>query len=58
MCLSPEELSPVRLQSNIDFIKARLEDTNMGTDWRQIYEGRLEMFEKLLKEKAEAGEMV
>jgi hypothetical protein len=58
MCLSPEEMSPARLQTTIDYIKLKLDNPNVGSEWRSIYEGRLEMFEKLLKEKAEAGDMV
>jgi hypothetical protein len=60
MCLSPEEMSADQLQALVDKMKRYLNRPEDQTSpyYRNMYEGRLERFEVLLKEKAEKGEMV
>lgn len=57
MCLSPDEMSAEQLQNSIDLIKRRMDSPRVDESFKRLYSGRLEMFEKLLKEKADAGEM-
>lgn len=57
MCLSPDEMSAEQLQNSIDLIKRRMDSPRVDESFKLLYSGRLEMFEKLLKEKADAGEM-
>lgn len=58
MCLSPEEMTVDQLQNRVDSMKDYLSQDNLDPYYKNLYEGRLEEFEKLLKEKADAGQMV
>jgi chromosome segregation ATPase len=59
MCLSPHEMTAEELQERIDRMKAYLQNTDdINPYYKNMYEGRLEEYEKLLKEKADAGQMV
>lgn len=54
MCRGPHEWSTEELEFNIQAIKVRLDRPGFDRD-RRFWEGRLEMMEALLKEKAEKG---
>lgn len=54
MCRGPHEWSTEELEENIQSVKDFLDTGRAGQDAR-FWEGRLEMMEKLLKEKAEKG---
>ena len=60
MCLSPHEMSAEELQIRIDRMKAYLASKGDSVDpyYKRMYEGRIEEFEKLLKEKADSGQMI
>jgi hypothetical protein len=51
-------MSARQLQERIDRMRAQIESGNLKKQYRDLYEGRLERFEQLLKEKADAGQMV
>lgn len=57
MCLSPEELTVDQLQERIDSLRDYLARENLAEYYRNVYTGRLEQYETLLKEKANAGQM-
>ena len=61
MCFSPSDMTAEELQRRIDQIQKLLESDNPSLAYpafRNMYEGRLEKYEDLLKEKAESGQMV
>jgi hypothetical protein len=58
MCLSPDQMTAEELQTRIDRMKDYLsQGDNIDPYYKNMYEGRLEQFEKVLKEKADAGQM-
>lgn len=57
MCLSPHEMDSDRLQRHIDWYRKTLSNMGDREAMKPYYEARLEQFEQLLKEKADAGEM-
>ena len=52
MCMSPHEMTTASIEETIAFFNARLEEDPTDT-WR--WKWRIEEFEKILKERAEAG---
>lgn len=55
MCLSPEQMTTARLEQRIEELKDLLEGFAPGHPYRGVYEGRLEGYEKILKERADNG---
>lgn len=55
MCRGPHEWSTEELEDNIGDIKEILDEGRLSPEIRHFWEGRLEMMEELLKEKAEKG---
>lgn len=55
MCLSPHEMTTARLEQRIEELKDLLKKFAPGHPYRGVYEGRLEGYERILKERANAG---
>lgn len=57
MCISPDELSNEQLETGIASLQ-QLIDENMYPHFSDFYQRRIELYEQLLKERAESGEYV
>lgn len=55
MCMSPHELTTARIEEIIQHYKEKLTEPGLRADLRRRWEWVLENYEKLLKERAEAG---
>ena len=57
MCLSPHEMSSERLGELIESSEKFLDNPAvLADDWRrQVHEGRIENYQKILKERADNG---
>lgn len=57
MCMSPHEMSTQQIEGTISIIRGYIEEyiEEGKTEYARLWEGRLENFEKILKERAETG---
>lgn len=57
MCMSPHEMSTHQIEGTISTIRGYIEQyiKEGNAEYARFWEGRLENFEKILKERAEAG---
>ncbi len=56
MCTSPHEMTSARIEQHIQSLKKDLADREgLDSFYRRYYEGRLESFIEILKERAEDG---
>lgn len=55
MCLSPHEMSSAEIEEALASLREWVNSPDISDRYKQIWSGRIEYFEALLKERAENG---